>query len=101
MVKEAGVDVIHVSSGGNTAQQKVKYAPSYQVPFAERVKKEVPGLHVVAVGVITGGKQANEVLEQERADLIAVGRGFLRNPSFVLNAAEELNVKAKFSQQYE
>ncbi|KAG0200759.1 hypothetical protein BGX28_006275 [Mortierella sp. GBA30] len=100
-VKEAGVDVFHVSSGGNTAKQVVKYAPNYQVPFAERVKKEVPGLTVVAVGVITGGKQANEVLEQERADLIAVGRAFLRHPNFVLNAAQELNVKAKFSQQYE
>jgi 2,4-dienoyl-CoA reductase-like NADH-dependent reductase (Old Yellow Enzyme family) len=99
-VKEAGVDVFHVSSGGNTPKQVAKYAPSYQVPFAEKVKKAVPGLHVIAVGVIVGGKQANEILEQERADLVAVGRGFLRNPSFVLNAAEELNVKTKFLQQY-
>ncbi|KAG0351507.1 hypothetical protein BGZ54_003226 [Gamsiella multidivaricata] len=100
-VKEAGVDVFHVSSGGNTAKQEVKYAPGYQVPFAERVKQAVPGLDVVAVGVITGGKQANEVLEEEKADLVAVGRGFLRHPNFVMNAAEELNVKVKYSQQYE
>ncbi|KAF9350500.1 hypothetical protein BGX26_011328 [Mortierella sp. AD094] len=100
-VKDAGVDVFHVSSGGNTPKQVVNYSPSYQVPFAERVKKEVPGLHVVAVGVITGGKQANEVLEEERADLVAIGRGFLRYPNFVLNAAKELNVKVKYSQQYE
>jgi 2,4-dienoyl-CoA reductase-like NADH-dependent reductase (Old Yellow Enzyme family) len=100
-VKEAGIDVIHVSSGGSTPKQNAKYAPNYQVPFAERVKKAVPGLHVIAVGVILGGKQANDILEQERADLVAVGRGFLRNPGFVLSAAEELNVKAKFLQQYE
>ncbi|KAI1297735.1 hypothetical protein EDD11_006992 [Mortierella claussenii] len=100
-VKEAGVDVFHVSSGGNTAQQVVKYAPGYQVPFAARVKKEVPSLYVVAVGVISGGKQANEVLEQEQADLVAVGRGFLRHPNFVLNAAQELNAKVKYLQQYE
>ncbi|KAF8981636.1 hypothetical protein BGZ46_002496 [Entomortierella lignicola] len=99
--KEAGVDVLHVSAGGNNSKQQVKYAPSYQVPFAERVKKEVPGLHVVAVGVITEGKQANEILVEERADLVAVGRGFLRNPNFVLNAAQELNAKVKFAQQYE
>ncbi|KAF9179890.1 hypothetical protein BGZ51_006545 [Haplosporangium sp. Z 767] len=100
-VKEAGVDVFHVSAGGNTAKQVVHYAPGYQVPFAERVKKGVPGLDVVAVGVITGGKQANEVLEQEKADLVAIGRGFLGNKEFALDAAVELNVKAKFLQQYE
>ncbi|KAF9585043.1 hypothetical protein BGW38_004143 [Lunasporangiospora selenospora] len=99
-VKEAGVDVFHVSAGGNTALQQVSYQPGYQVPFAERVKKAVPGLHVVAVGVITNGKQAEEVLQQEKADLIAVGRAFLRHPNFVLNAAQELNVKAAFSAQY-
>ncbi|KAF9998881.1 hypothetical protein BGZ80_003147 [Entomortierella chlamydospora] len=100
-VKEAGVDVFHVSSGGNTPKQVVEYAPNYQVPFAERVKKEVPGLYVVAVGVITSGKQANEILEEERADLVAIGRGFLRYPNFVTNAAKELNVRVKYSQQYE
>ncbi|KAF9178807.1 hypothetical protein BGZ51_007453 [Haplosporangium sp. Z 767] len=100
-VKDAGVDVIHISSGGNVAQQKLNAYPGYQVPFAERVKKEVPGLHVVAVGIITNGVQAEAVLEQEKADLVAVGREFLRNPHFVLSAAKELNVKAKFSQQYE
>jgi 2,4-dienoyl-CoA reductase-like NADH-dependent reductase (Old Yellow Enzyme family) len=99
-VKEAGVDVLHVSSGGNTAQQKIVPQPGYQVPFAERVKKAVPGLFVVAVGVILDGHQAEEVLEQEKADLIGVGRGFLRHPNFALNAARDLNVKAAFSQQY-
>ncbi|KAF8923742.1 hypothetical protein BGZ58_002588 [Dissophora ornata] len=99
--KDAGVDVFHVSSGGNVAKQQIKAFPGYQVPFAERVKKEVPDLLVAAVGIITGGKQAEEVLNQEKADLIAVARGFLRDPHFVLNAAKELNVKAKFSQQYE
>ncbi|KAF9965232.1 hypothetical protein BGZ70_005205 [Mortierella alpina] len=100
-VKEAGVDVFHVSAGGNTAKQVVKYAPGYQVPFAERVKNEVPGLTVVAVGVITEGKQANDILENEKADLVAVGRAFLREPSVTLKFARELNVKAKYSQQYE
>ncbi|KAF9363269.1 hypothetical protein BGX34_004520 [Mortierella sp. NVP85] len=99
-VKEAGVDVLHVSSGGNTAQQKIVAKPGYQVPFAERVKKAVPGLFVVAVGVILDGHQAEEVLEQEKADLIGIGRGFLRHPNFALNAARDLNVKAGFSQQY-
>ncbi|CAO3568801.1 unnamed protein product [Mortierella alpina] len=100
-VKEAGVDVFHVSAGGSTAKQVVKYAPGYQVPFAERVKNEVPGLTVIAVGVITEGKQANNILENEKADLVALARAFLREPSVALRFARELNVKAKYSQQYE
>ncbi|KAF9429567.1 hypothetical protein BGZ94_010273 [Podila epigama] len=99
-VKEAGVDVFHVSAGGNTAQQKIAPAPGYQVPFAERVKREVPGLYVIAVGLITDGKQAEAVLQEERADLIAIGRAFLRDPSFTLQAARQLNVKAKHIRQY-
>ena len=58
--KEAGVDVIHVSSGGNTPEQKVSYTPGYQVHYAERVRKEVPGLAVDDVGSIPRGKQAQE-----------------------------------------
>ncbi|KAF9968894.1 protein disulfide-isomerase precursor [Actinomortierella ambigua] len=101
LVKEAGVDVYHVSTGGNHALQKIKPFPGYQVPFAERVKAEVPDLVVVTVGAILDGKQADEILASEKADLIAVGRGYLRNPGFALQAARELNVKAKMSQQYE
>ncbi|KAF8943572.1 hypothetical protein BGZ47_005287 [Haplosporangium gracile] len=99
-VKDAGVDVFHVSSGGNTYQQKIKAFPGYQVPFAEQVKRNVPGLHVVAVGLINGGVQAEEVLQEEKADLIAIGRGFLRDPSFVLQAARQLGLVAKHTQQY-
>ncbi|KAG0202241.1 hypothetical protein BGX28_005178 [Mortierella sp. GBA30] len=97
---EAGVDVLHVSSAGNVHEQRVKYAPSYQVPFAERVKREVPGLTVIAVGVITGGKQAEQILKEEKADLVAVARGFLRHPNFVANAAKELNVRSRYTSQY-
>ncbi|KAF9170907.1 hypothetical protein BGX21_008239 [Mortierella sp. AD011] len=98
--RDAGVDVLDVSSGGNTAQQKIKAVPGYQVPFAERIKKEVPGLYVIAVGIITNGKQAEQILDEEKADLIAGGRSFLRHPSFALDLARDLNVKAAFSQQY-
>ncbi|KAI8600274.1 NADH:flavin oxidoreductase/NADH oxidase [Dissophora ornata] len=99
-VRDAGVDVLHVTSGGNTAQQKINAVPGYQVPFAERIKKEVPGLAVVTVGMVVDGKQAEEILEEEKADLVAVARGVLNQPNFVLNVAKSLNVKAAFSQQY-
>ncbi|KAG0195085.1 hypothetical protein BGX33_004315, partial [Mortierella sp. NVP41] len=99
-VRDAGVDVLHVSSGGNTAQQKIQAVPGYQVPFAEQVKRAVPGLAIVTVGIIVDGPQAEEILQAEKADLVAAGRTFLRHPNFALNSARELNVKAAFSQQY-
>jgi len=56
-----GVDLIDVSSGGNHKDQKIPYAPGYQVPFAAAVKKAVPNILVGTVGLITNGPQANEV----------------------------------------
>ena len=100
LIHEAGIDILHVSSAGNVPEQKVQYAPGYQVHFAERVKKAVPELTVIAVGVITSGKQAEEILESGKADLVAVARGFLRYPDFVMNAAKELNVRPRYSAQY-
>ncbi|KAF9216253.1 protein disulfide-isomerase precursor, partial [Podila verticillata] len=99
--RDAGVDILHVSSGGNVEEQKIDAGPSYQVPFAWRIKKDVPGLVVVAVGIIVTGRQAEDILQDQKADLIAGARIFLREPSFVLNAAKELKVKVKMSAQYE
>ncbi|KAG0027721.1 hypothetical protein BGZ81_005331 [Podila clonocystis] len=99
-VRNAGVDVVHISSAGNTAEQKVAYAPGYQVHFAERVKKEVEGLGVIAVGSITNGKQSDEIVAKGRADLIAAARSWLKNPAFALEAARELGVKPKYASQY-
>ncbi|KAG9070429.1 hypothetical protein KI688_007965 [Linnemannia hyalina] len=98
--RDADVDVLHVSSGGNASQQKILTSPGYQVPFAEQIKRAVPGLAVVAVGIILHGPLEEEVLKSEKADLVAAGRTCLRHPNFALNAARELNVKAAFSQQY-
>ena len=58
---EEGVDLLDVSSGGNHKDQKIPAKPGFQVPFASAVKREVPGMLVGAVGLITNGKQANEV----------------------------------------
>jgi 2,4-dienoyl-CoA reductase-like NADH-dependent reductase (Old Yellow Enzyme family) len=58
---EEGVDLIDVSSGGNHKDQKIPSAPGFQVPLASAIKKAVPNLFVGAVGLITDGKQANEV----------------------------------------
>ncbi|KAG0200897.1 hypothetical protein BGX28_006172 [Mortierella sp. GBA30] len=93
---DAGVNVLHVSGGGNISQQQIKAVPEYQVHLADRVKKAVPGHSVITVGIFIDGKQAEDILHDEKADLVAAAR----NPNISLNAARELNVKAVISQQY-
>ncbi|HQY32745.1 MAG TPA: NADH:flavin oxidoreductase/NADH oxidase [Actinotalea sp.] len=85
-----GVDLVDVSSGGNVP---AAYAtgPGYQVPFARRVR-EVSGLPVSAVGMITDGAQAEQVLVDGAADVVMIGRPALRDPMWPLRAAHELGV---------
>jgi 2,4-dienoyl-CoA reductase-like NADH-dependent reductase (Old Yellow Enzyme family) len=59
-----GVDLLDVSSGGNHKDQQILSSPGFQVPLAAAVKKAVPHLLVGAVGLITSGHQANDVLPQ-------------------------------------
>ncbi|KAG0295415.1 hypothetical protein BGZ96_011788 [Linnemannia gamsii] len=98
--KDAGIDAIHVSSAGNTPLQKVAYSPGYQVHYASRIRKDVPGLPVIAVGSITSGKQAEQILENGDADLIAGARAFLKHPTFALDAGRELGVNVNYAPQY-
>lgn len=102
LLKEKGVDVIDVSSGGNVAHVKIPIGPSYQVPFSKSIKREV-GIITGAVGLITDAKQAENLLNARKCDLIFLGRELLRNPQFVLNAARELgdsNTLAHYPVQY-
>lgn len=99
-LKEKGVDVIDVSSGGNVAHAKIPVGPSYQVPFSKRIKREV-GIITGAVGLIVDAKQAENLLNASKCDLIFLGRELLRNPQFVLNAAKELgDTVANYPVQY-
>ena len=100
ILKEKGVEVIDVSSGGGVAHQNIISGHNYQVPFAERIKSET-GILTGTVGLITNGKQANEILENNQADLVLIGREFLRNPQFVLRIAEELEEDVVWPSQYE
>jgi 2,4-dienoyl-CoA reductase-like NADH-dependent reductase (Old Yellow Enzyme family) len=85
----AGVDLIDVSSGGVSAQQQVQLGPGYQVPFAERIRREA-GVAVAAVGLITEARQADAVIREGRADAVLIGRLSLRDPYWPLRAAREL-----------
>lgn len=107
-LKAAGVDVVDCSSGGilgsATAATRtlVQRVPGFQIPFAERVRKEA-GMMTMAVGLILTPQMAEEALHSGAADLIAIGREALYDPNWPLHAALALGVDPEFArwpQQY-
>jgi 2,4-dienoyl-CoA reductase-like NADH-dependent reductase (Old Yellow Enzyme family) len=90
-LKEVGVDLIDCSSGGNVSNAKIPAGPSYQIPFAEKIKKEVKIL-TGGVGLITTAEQAEEIISSEKADIVLLAREMLRDPYWALHAAKKLNV---------
>jgi 2,4-dienoyl-CoA reductase-like NADH-dependent reductase (Old Yellow Enzyme family) len=100
ILKEKGVDLIDVSSGGLVSHQKIILEPGYQVPFAARIKKET-GILTGAVGLITQAKQAEKIVTQGKADLVLFARESLRNPNLALDFAKELGADISWPKQYE
>jgi len=95
-----GVDLVDVSSGGNSAEQQIVLGPGYQVPFARAVR-ERSGLPVAAVGLITEPGQAEKVLLEESADAVLLARALLREPNWPQRAAFELGDEIAWPVQYE
>lgn len=98
-MKEQGVDLIDVSSGA-VVPARIPVFPGYQVKPAERIKHEAD-IDTGAVGLITSGLQAEEILQNERADLILLGRELLRDPYWPRTAAKELGYEITPPVQYE
>jgi 2,4-dienoyl-CoA reductase-like NADH-dependent reductase (Old Yellow Enzyme family) len=98
-LKARGCDWIDVSSGGVSPRQKIKPGPGYQVPFAEIVRSEV-GLATMAVGMITEPRQAEAIVAEGRADLVALARGMLFDPRWPWRAAAELGGSVAGPRQY-
>jgi 2,4-dienoyl-CoA reductase-like NADH-dependent reductase (Old Yellow Enzyme family) len=98
-LKAHGVDLIDCSSGGNVAAVKIPLAPGYQVPFAERIRREA-SIATGAVGLITDPVQANDILREGRADCVLLARELLRDPHWPLRAARELDVAVDWPAQY-
>jgi 2,4-dienoyl-CoA reductase-like NADH-dependent reductase (Old Yellow Enzyme family) len=99
IVKDKGVDVIDCSSGGMTGAPVVSAGPvgyGYQVPYAEKIKATT-GLMTMAVGLIVHADQAEAILQQGQADLVALAREVLYNPNWPMDAAQKLGVDAKFA----
>jgi 2,4-dienoyl-CoA reductase-like NADH-dependent reductase (Old Yellow Enzyme family) len=89
LLAERGVDLIDCSSGGNAATARIPMAPGYQVPYAERVRREA-GVLSGAVGLITAPELAEEIVANGRADAVLLARELLRDPYWPLHAARAL-----------
>ncbi len=100
ILKTNNVDLIDCSSGGNSPDQKIEVKPLYQVPFSEKIKKE-SGMLTGAVGMITNANEAEQILQDKKADLVVMAREFLRDPYFPLHAAYQLKDDIQWPLQYD
>ncbi|MGN7888264.1 NADH:flavin oxidoreductase/NADH oxidase [Dyadobacter sp. 22481] len=100
VLKEKGIDLIDVSSGGLAAHQQITVGPAYQLPFASRIKRET-GILTGTVGMITSSTQAETILVNGDADMVIMAREILRNPYFPLEAARDLKEGVHWPVQYE
>ena len=98
-LRARGVDLVDCSSGGNVPHLEIPIGPGYQVPFAERIRREA-GIPTGAVGMITAPAQANEIVQNERADCVLLARELLRDPYWPLRAARELDHLVPWPAQY-
>ncbi|HET9902869.1 MAG TPA: NADH:flavin oxidoreductase/NADH oxidase [Xanthobacteraceae bacterium] len=98
-LKEAGLDFVCVSSGGAQADIRTPTAPGYNVPAAERIRREA-GIATRAVGLITSPQQAEDIVAAGKADLVAIGRAFLDDPHWAWEAARQLGAEVERPNQY-
>jgi 2,4-dienoyl-CoA reductase-like NADH-dependent reductase (Old Yellow Enzyme family) len=98
-LRGSGVDLVDCSSGGNLAKADIPLGPGYQVPFAERIRRDA-GIPTGAVGLITTPAQAEAIVAEGRADAVLLARALLRDPYWPLHAAEALGVPGEWPVQY-
>ena len=98
-LRALGVDLVDCSSGGLLPTSPPGIGPGYQVPFADKVRREA-GVPTAAVGLITKPELADEIIRNGRADLVALGRELLRHPHWPLDAARVLGHEIPWPRQY-
>jgi anthraniloyl-CoA monooxygenase len=99
MLKAHGADIVDVSTGQTTPNAKPVYGRMFQATFAEAIRNEV-GIPTIAVGAITTADQVNTLLASGRADLCALARPHLTDPSFTLHAAADYGVDVPWPNPY-
>jgi 2,4-dienoyl-CoA reductase-like NADH-dependent reductase (Old Yellow Enzyme family) len=98
-LRALGVDLIDCSSAGSSPVAQIPLEPGYQVPFAERIRREAD-IATGAVGLITTAGQADEIVRSGKADVVLMAREFLRDPYFPLHAGMELGADGTPPVQY-
>lgn len=91
-LKTVGVDLVDCSSGGGAPSARIPSIPGYQVPFAERIRREAD-IPTAAVGLISDPVHADAIVRNGQADIVLLARASLREPNWPLRAARELGVK--------
>jgi 2,4-dienoyl-CoA reductase-like NADH-dependent reductase (Old Yellow Enzyme family) len=99
LLRDHGVDLVDVSSGGQVPNAQIPIGPGFQVEFASRIRREA-AIPTAAVGMITGPAQADAIVAQGNADLVLLAREFLRDPYWPLHAAAALGESASWPDQY-
>ncbi len=98
-LQRRGCSFVDVSSGGLSPLQQPPSTPGYQVPFAERIRRET-GLPVIAVGLITEPDHAEAIVASKQADMVALARGMLYDPRWPWHAAAKLGARVRSPKQY-
>ncbi len=98
-LKAIGCDFVDVTSGGVDPRQQITAGPGYQVPFAEEVKRRA-NIHTWAVGLITEPDQAEAIIRDGQADMVAMARAMMRDPRWAWHAAEALGASTPWSDMY-
>ncbi len=98
-LKPLGVDLVDCSSAGLVVDQKIIAGPGFQVPFAERIRRDA-NVPTATVGLIETKEQVTDILVKNQADLVLMAREFLRDPYWPLRTARELKQKTSWPEQY-
>lgn len=99
-LKALGCDFLDVTSGQLDPRQQIPFAPGYNVPFSERVRREV-SMVTMAVGMVTRAAQAEQIVAEGRADLVAIARAMMDDPRWAWHAARELGAQAPYAPNYQ
>jgi len=99
-LKAAGIDYVDISSANITPESRWPNDPGFNVPIAERVRREC-GLPVRVVGMIVNAKQAEAIIAEGKADMIAMARAFLDDPHWAWHAAQVLGADVPRPPQYQ
>jgi 2,4-dienoyl-CoA reductase-like NADH-dependent reductase (Old Yellow Enzyme family) len=95
-LKKLGCDYVDVSSGQVDLRQKIPFAPAYNAPFAEQVRREAQ-IPTMTVGLITKAREAEDLIASGKVDMVCIARGAMWDPRWAWHAAEELGAEAPYA----